>query len=159
MTLREGLLVRLDTVHDFFRNSAACLDEEDSNFTPHKGTFTVSDHVAHTAQTIDWFMKGGFGIGFDMDFEKHGDEAKAVQSLRKAMEWFDRSIGNAKSIIASKSDDELMGPIPEGPILGGAPRIAVIDGIADHTAHHRGALTVYARALGKTPAMPYGGGD
>lgn len=29
--------------------------------------------------------------------------------------------------------------------------------VSCHTAHHRGALTVYARALGKTPAMPYGG--
>ena len=26
-----------------------------------------------------------------------------------------------------------------------------------HTAHHRGALTVYSRQLGKVPPMPYAG--
>ncbi len=26
---------------------------------------------------------------------------------------------------------------------------------SSHTAHHRGALAVYARLLGKVPAMPY----
>jgi hypothetical protein len=28
-------------------------------------------------------------------------------------------------------------------------------GSTDHTAHHRGALTVYSRLLGKVPKMPY----
>jgi len=37
----------------------------------------------------------------------------------------------------------------------GAPRAAVVSGIADHTAHHRGALSVYARLIGKEPPMPY----
>jgi len=48
-----------------------------------------------------------------------------------------------------------MTPMPEGPVLGGAPRIAIVSGITDHTAHHRGALTVYARLSGKVPPMPY----
>ena len=39
--------------------------------------------------------------------------------------------------------------------MGGVPRAAILSGITDHTAHHRGALTVYARLLGKTPPMPY----
>jgi len=29
--------------------------------------------------------------------------------------------------------------------------------MVEHTAHHRGALTVYSRVLGKVPAMPYMG--
>ena len=32
----------------------------------------------------------------------------------------------------------------------------IVAAMADHTSHHRGALTVYARLRGKTPAMPYG---
>jgi len=31
----------------------------------------------------------------------------------------------------------------------------VINAIVDHTAHHRGALSVYARLPGKVPMMPY----
>ena len=32
---------------------------------------------------------------------------------------------------------------------------SVIGALADHTAHHRGALAVYARMVGKEPKMPY----
>ena len=39
--------------------------------------------------------------------------------------------------------------------MKGAPRAAVVGPIVDHTAHHRGALTVYARLLGKVAPMPY----
>jgi uncharacterized damage-inducible protein DinB len=40
-------------------------------------------------------------------------------------------------------------------IFGEIPRWSVILGLVDHTAHHRGALTVYARLKGLTPPMPY----
>ena len=46
--------------------------------------------------------------------------------------------------------------LPEGPIMGGLPRMAIFGAITDHTAHHRGALTVYARLQGVVPPMPYG---
>jgi len=35
------------------------------------------------------------------------------------------------------------------------PRMAMIGAITDHTAHHRGALTVYARLNQVVPPMPY----
>jgi uncharacterized damage-inducible protein DinB len=40
--------------------------------------------------------------------------------------------------------------------MGGQPRHSIIGALIDHTAHHRGALTVYARLLSKVPPMPYG---
>jgi uncharacterized damage-inducible protein DinB len=39
--------------------------------------------------------------------------------------------------------------------MGGLPKHAIWTAVLDHTAHHRGALTVYSRLLGKVPAMPY----
>ncbi len=50
-----------------------------------------------------------------------------------------------------------MVPLPEGPVMGGAPRMAIISAIEEHTAHHRGALSVYSRLLGLGPPVPYGG--
>ena len=44
----------------------------------------------------------------------------------------------------------------ENPILGARPRYELIEALVDHSAHHRGALTVYARLAGKVPEMPYG---
>jgi len=40
--------------------------------------------------------------------------------------------------------------------MGGEPRAAVVGAIVDHMAHHRGALSVYARLLGYAPPIPYG---
>ena len=155
--MKDGLIAQLEMVRAFFRNSTACLEEKDSAFAPHEGMLTVAGQIAHTAQTIDWFMEGGFGSGFDMNFEGHMAESNAVTSLGAAVDRFEDSVAKAKAVVGAKSNEELLAPIPEGPIMGGAPRMAVIPGLADHTAHHRGALTVYARALGKIPAMPYGG--
>jgi uncharacterized damage-inducible protein DinB len=39
--------------------------------------------------------------------------------------------------------------------MGGEPRISILFGILEHTAHHRGALSVYTRLCGKVPLMPY----
>jgi uncharacterized damage-inducible protein DinB len=57
--------------------------------------------------------------------------------------------------VEASSDADLLTPLPEGPIMGGVPRIAIFGAIVDHTAHHRGALTVYARLQGVVPPMPY----
>jgi uncharacterized damage-inducible protein DinB len=39
--------------------------------------------------------------------------------------------------------------------MGGLPRCTILNALTDHTAHHRGALSVYARLLGLVPPMPY----
>lgn len=53
------------------------------------------------------------------------------------------------------SDQILFESIPDTRIMEGAPRLAVVSGIVDHTAHHRGSLAVYARLIGKQAPMPY----
>ena len=64
---------------------------------------------------------------------------------------------NALGFVRSKTPEQLAAPLPAGPVMGGDPVGAVIWGIVEHTAHHRGALTIYSRMLGKTPVMPYFG--
>ena len=153
---KEGLIKELDSVNTFFTNTIDCLSEEDSKFTPKEGMFTASQQIAHAAQTIDWFMDGAFvSNGFDMNFDKFEEERKNVTSLEEAKTSFEKTIKNAKEIIEKLSDEELAKPLPEGSIMAGVPRFAVIGALADHTAHHRGALAVYARLVGKEPKMPY----
>lgn len=155
--IKEGLVEQLRSVQRFFLNTVGCLDDGDSGFAPRSGMFTVAQQVAHVAQTVDWFVEGAFRPeGFDLDFETHMREAFRQRSLKEGLELFDRSMNNAVSVIGAKSDAELTVPLPSGPVMGGAPRLAIVGGIADHTAHHRGSLAVYARLLGKEPKMPYG---
>lgn len=157
MSLSEQAIGELCAAQEFFNRSTRNLTEAHSTFVPAEGMMTAAQQVAHAAQTIDWFIQGGFRPeGFDLNFEEHFKEVAACTSLSAAKAWFDRAIEAAKSVTASKSDAELLTPLPAGPIMGGMPRMVIYGSITDHTAHHRGALTVYARLNGVVPPMPYG---
>lgn len=154
--MKQYLHTELAAAVEYFNRSTATLTEEDASFTPTDGTFTTAQQVAHAAQTIDWFVEGAFRPeGFDMDFEAHDRSVRNVATLADARAWFDQAVERAKEAIDGKSDAEWGQALPAGPVMGGAPRTTIFGAITDHTAHHRGALTVYARLRGKTPPMPY----
>ena len=156
MNMKEGLPGQITVMREFFDRSTRVLEEKDSGYAPQEGLFTVSQQVAHAAQTIDWFFQGAFAPqGFDMDFERMDKEVRGCTSLKAAREWFGRAVQAASASIEAHSEADWMAPLPEGPIMGGMPRIVIFNALTDHTAHHRGALTVYSRLLGKTPPMPY----
>jgi uncharacterized damage-inducible protein DinB len=154
--MKQGLHGQVASMKEFFDRSSRVLEEADSSFAPKEGMFTVAGQVAHIAQTIDWFIAGAFAPeGFSMDFEQMDKEIRAVTSLAAAREWVGKACGAASASIDAHSDDEWMAPLAPGPIMGGLPRMAIFGALTDHSAHHRGALTVYTRLLGKVPPMPY----
>jgi hypothetical protein len=131
------------------------LTEEDSLVVPVEGMISAAQQVAHIAQTVDWFLEGVFGDGFDMGFEESTKEIMAVSSLDVARKWLNDSYDSAASMIGGKSEEELAELLPEGSLMGSTPKVLVLCGIAEHTAQHRSALTVYTRLAGKVPSMPY----
>ena len=155
MPAAPGLVAQLDNSRKFFKGTLSVFEESDSGFAPQPEMFSVAAHVSHVAGTVDWFMEGAFGGGWDMDFAAHEQHARAATSLTDAVAHLDRAYDAAIVRIGELSDADLFAPIADEAILGGAPRAAVVSGIVDHSAHHRGALAVYARLLGKVPAMPY----
>lgn len=141
----------------FLSRTCSVFNEEDSRYAPTPGQLTVAQHVAHVAQTIDWFMEGGFrSEGFDLDFAAHHAAIRQIESLASAFTWLARSVDQAAVTLSDKTPEQMMEPIAPGPVMAGEPRAAIIAAIAEHTAHHRGALAVYARLLGHAPPMPYG---
>jgi len=156
MSLAQNAVAEIRAVQDYFNRSTRNLREEDSTFSPAEGAMTAAQQVAHAAHTIGWFIEGAFRPeGFDMNFPEHAKIVMAYTSLAAAKDWFNREIENAIGVVTAKSDAELSEPIAPGPIMGGEPRTAIFGGLTDHTAHHRGALTVYARLKGIVPPMPY----
>src|ERR1051326_9388937 len=70
---------------EFFDRSTRVLEETDSGFRPQESMMTVAQQVAHTAQTLDWFIEGASRPeGFDLDFEKLSKALNAVNSLSAA---------------------------------------------------------------------------
>lgn len=142
---------------DYFDRSTRVLEESDSLFRPQPSMMTVAQQVAHTAQTLDWFIEGATRPeGFDLDFEKHARSTEAVTSLVEARQMLEAAYSNAIQYLRSSSPEDLSRPLPAGPVMGGQPISDIVWAMIDHTAHHRGALTVYSRQLGKVPPMPYG---
>lgn len=142
---------------DFFNRSTRVLEESNSGFRPQSEMMTVAQQVAHVAQTLDWFVEGvSRPEGFDMDFEKHAKATAAFTSLAAARKALDAAFANAVAFFRARTDEELARPLA-GPIMGGQPMSDIVWSMNEHTAHHRGALTVYSRLLGKVPPMPYGG--
>jgi uncharacterized damage-inducible protein DinB len=156
MSLAQQAIMTLDSAREFFNRSTRNLTEAQATYAPADGMMTTAQHVAHVAQTIDWFVEGAFRPGgFAMDWEEQARIVAAVESLEQARAWFERAIAGAGRKVASLGDEALLAPMAEGPIMGGAPRFAIFSAITDHTAHHRGALTIYARLNGIVPPMPY----
>jgi uncharacterized damage-inducible protein DinB len=152
----KALAASLRAAKEHFDRSTRCLTEEHAGFRPVEGMMTVAQQVAHVAQDIDWFREGAFRPeGFDMDFEAHKRALEGATSLKEARDWADRAFDAMAKKLESCSVEDLTVSLAPGAILGGMPRAVIVGAMIDHTAHHRGALTVYSRLLGLTPAMPY----
>ena len=146
----------IQDIEEFFNRSTSCLNEVDSQYKPKEEIRTVAQTVAHAAISIDWFIEGAFGNdGFKMDFDEQEKRVREYTSLTEARKWFAQSIRNAIDTFSAASDEELNKPINDTLITGPKPRWTIIQSIAEHTAHCRGALTIYSRLLDKTPKMPY----
>jgi len=143
---------------DFFDRSTRVLDEADSGFRPKPEMMTVAQQVAHAAHMIDWFLEGATRPeGFDLDFASQAAVVDRVTSLAAARKWLDTAYASAIQFLRSHSPEDLAKPLPPGPVMGGQPITDIVWAMVEHTAHHRGALTVYSRLLGKVPVMPYAG--
>lgn len=154
---KEQMLASSKATETFFNKSTACFTEEESSFTPTDDTYNVAQQIGHTAHSIDWFLAGAFDPdGFDMNFDQHDILSKATSSLAEARKMLAESFANLNKAIETNTEEDWSVPMAEGPVMGGLPRYCIFSGIEDHTAHHRGALTVYARLCGKVPQMPYG---
>ena len=155
MSIGAHSALQLNTTLKYFKNTLSCFEAGDAEFRPKPEMFSVAAQVAHTAHTVEWFIEGAFGKGWDMDFETANAEAQKMTSLEDATAWLERAFAKAVEVVGSASDEELQTPIPDKSLMGDAPRVAIVSGILDHSAHHRGSLAVYARLLGKVPLMPY----
>ena len=147
---------QLRTMKQFFDRSTSALTEADSVYAPTKEQFTVAATVAHVAQTVDWFLEGTWGKGFNMDFAAMDGECRPAKSLTEARKRLDGAFDAAIRRVEGMKAADFERPMPPNEIFGPLPAKIVFGALNDHTAHHRGALTVYARLLGRMPPMPYG---
>ena len=129
MAVSEGLVKQLETTQTFFKKTLSIFAPEDEGFAPFPELYSVAGHVAHVAESIDWFLEGAFGDGWDLEFDAMITKAKAVTSLVEASEWMERAFANAIAVVSAASDQVLLESIPDTRIMGrgAAPRCGVRD--------------------------------
>ena len=152
------MVYQLQSSREFFERTTSVFIDEHSGFTPKPDMFTVTQQIAHVADTFNWFHDALVDLkGFDMDFEAMRARMMKIESLAQAREFFVKSHDRLTSLVAGMAPEALGECLPaEDPIMAGAPRAALIAATIEHTAHHRGSLAVYARMLDLVPPMPYG---
>jgi uncharacterized damage-inducible protein DinB len=128
---------------------------DQGGFKPADGMMTVAQQAYHIALTLKWFREGAFGEGFDLDFEKLEAENRKDITLDEALAELNAVYDDYIAFLETLSEEDLARPMPPNPIFGEVPRSMIVGAEIDHTAHHRGALSVYLRLLGTTPRMVY----
>lgn len=156
LDLKSEALKQIAATRRFFERSTRALEEKDSAFRAAPETMTVAGQVAHVAQTLDWFREGGFEDRWRTDWEAMLDETARVASLEEARRWLEAAWERLRAAVEAMPAERLAEPMAENPILPVRPRYSTLEGLIDHCAHHRGALAVYTRLLGRVPPMPYG---
>ena len=69
----QGFLMKI--VEDF--------TPEDADFRPVEEMMTTAQQIRHIALTLDWFLEGAFGAGFDLDFEQLEESLRQEVTLPK----------------------------------------------------------------------------
>ena len=85
----------------------------------------------------------------------NGENVSADLSLAAALGAFDETMDIVSEVFAELTSEELRQPMLDNPMKLPSAFAVLYFGIFDHAAHHRGALSQYARLLGKEPKIPY----
>ena len=158
VSLKQEASADLAATRRFFDRTTSVLTEADAGFRATPETMSVVEMVAHVAQTLDWLRVGGFEDRWRTDWEVMVAEAARVESLGAARQWLAEAWDRLRAAVDAAPEEKLAEPMGDNPFFPGRPRYAVVKSAVDHTGHHRGALGVYARLLGKVPPMVYGEG-
>jgi hypothetical protein len=99
---------------------------------------SVAQQVAHTAQTLDWFIEGASRPeGFDLNFEADAQALATLTSLAAARQKFAAAFDNAINFVRSRSPEELASPLSPGMVMGGEPIGNIVWAMIEHTSSSR----------------------
>ena len=140
----------------FLDNILRDLKPEHGGFRPVDEMMTVSQQIKHIALTTRWFYSKALGTGFDFaSFEEYLEEMKKPITLREALDLLNETYDESISAFEKMTGEEFDEVVKDDPMLGTFRKSDMILYNNEHTAHHRGALSVYLRLKGITPRMIY----
>lgn len=171
----ELAVIQIQKQKEWFNRVISCFSEEDAAFRPREGMLSVAGQINHVTNGLEIFLagvilefdrlksrtwssrrRGAVWPSWDMEWSKNSnsDPVQTDESLAGAVQAFNETIDMVAEVFAGLSEQELIKPLAPNPMRVLTPQ-RIVNGICDHSAHHRGALSQYARLLGKDPKLPY----
>ncbi|MCC6546886.1 DinB family protein [Candidatus Sumerlaeota bacterium] len=139
----------------FLQNILKDFKEEHANFRV-TGMWTTAQQIRHVGRVVWWFWKGAFEGEWDMDFAREEAEISKPVTLAAAIRELDENYNELIMFLETASDATLGEVMANNPIFpAGTKKFIALAAITDHTAHHRGILSVYLRLNGIKPTMAY----
>jgi uncharacterized damage-inducible protein DinB len=146
MAIVDALLPEYDHEMTTTRKLLDRIPEEKFGWKPHQKSMTMGGLGTHLATLPRW---GDIALNqSEFDLAGGGTVAQAG-SLKDLLATFDKNVAATRSILAGKSDAEMMAPwtLKRGnQTLLTMPKAAVMRSfVLNHIIHHRGQLAVYLR--------------
>jgi uncharacterized damage-inducible protein DinB len=146
MSISQGLLPEFDQEMAGTRKSLERVPEGKTEWQPHPKSMTLGRLAGHLAELPNWVVETIKRDELSLD----GQYTPFISSSPKELlAMFDAKVAEARALIQSASDADLMKPWTlkvRGQTAFTMPKIAVLRGmVMNHIIHHRGQLTVYLR--------------
>jgi uncharacterized damage-inducible protein DinB len=149
MALAESMLPEFDHEMANTRKTLERIPEDRLDWKPHEKSTTLRGLGTHLANLVSWTVHVIERDELDAAPEGQPLRAKPVETVREALETFDRNVAAAREAIRGASDEHLMKPwtlLMSGRTVFTQPRAGVLRGmILNHSIHHRAQLAVYLR--------------
>ena len=160
MKIAELFLSELDREHERSRRALEQVPEGRRDWKPHERSMPLGYLTEIVANIHSWVAMAINQDELDLsppDGPKYKPEPLATRAALLAA--LDKATAGARNALAHATDERLLEPwrlLVAGDVVSEAPRHVMIRDILNHSAHHRGQLTVYLRLVGATVPALYG---
>ena len=146
MPIKNTLLAEFDQEMAGTRKCLERVPEGKTEWQPHPKSMTLGRLAGHLAELPTWVVETMKRDELSLD----GQYTPFISSSPKELlAMFDAKVAEARALIQSATDEEMMKPWSlkvRGQTAFTMPKIAVLRGmVMNHIIHHRGQLTVYLR--------------
>lgn len=160
MKIAELFLSELDREHTRSKRALEQVPEGRHDWKPHEKSMTFGYLAEIVAAIHSWVAMAINQDELDLD-PPGGSKYKQEPLYTSAalVERLEKSTADARAALQGTSDERLMQPwrlLVGGKVVQESPRHVVIRDILNHSAHHRGQMTVYLRLLDRTVPALYG---
>ncbi|MGQ0733653.1 MAG: DinB family protein [Acidobacteriota bacterium] len=160
MAIGESLLPEFDREMGLTRRILERVPDAQFAWRPHEKSMTLGRLAEHLAELPSWATMTIRESGVDMGSARRPEGYQPPTTSAQALAMFDRHVKEARALLASRSDAELMAPwtlTANGKELFTMPKAAVLRSfVLNHLVHHRGQMSVYLRLQNVPVPSMYG---